>query len=153
MKTYKHLARDNRGFSLVELIVVMTIVALLTAVAAPQYIKHVEKSRVGVDESYIAMVARSLEVLIATDVRPEETPVTVTFNTAGKIQGCVATGVNPSAVKARVDALLLDIHPGENQRFLSRYYTGTGADSSPGVTLVLGANGLVTISGTKNLNT
>lgn len=41
---------NNEGFSLVELIVVVAIMAVLIGVLAPQYIKYVEKSRATVDE-------------------------------------------------------------------------------------------------------
>lgn len=41
---------NNKGFSLVELIVVVAIMAVLIGVLAPQYIKYVEKSRISVDE-------------------------------------------------------------------------------------------------------
>lgn len=41
---------NNKGFSLIELIVVVAIMAVLIGVLAPQYIKYVEKSRVSVDE-------------------------------------------------------------------------------------------------------
>lgn len=40
----------NKGFSLIELIVVVAIMAVLIGVLAPQYIKYVEKSRASVDE-------------------------------------------------------------------------------------------------------
>lgn len=40
---------NNKGFSLVELIIVIAIMAVLIAVLAPQYLKYVEKSRVSAD--------------------------------------------------------------------------------------------------------
>lgn len=36
---------NNKGFSLVELIIVIAIMAILVGVLAPQYLKYVEKSR------------------------------------------------------------------------------------------------------------
>ena len=39
----------NRGFSLVELIIIIAIIALLVATLAPQLIKYVEKTRVSSD--------------------------------------------------------------------------------------------------------
>lgn len=40
---------NNKGFSLVELIIVIAIMAVLIGVLAPQFIKYVEKSRVSSD--------------------------------------------------------------------------------------------------------
>ena len=37
---------NNKGFSLVELIIVVAIMAILIGVLAPQYIKYVEKSSI-----------------------------------------------------------------------------------------------------------
>ncbi len=42
--------KNNKGFSLVELIIVIAIMAVLIGVMAPQYIKYVEKSRISTDE-------------------------------------------------------------------------------------------------------
>ncbi len=40
---------NNKGFSLVELIIVIAIMVILVAVLAPQYLRYVEKSRVSTD--------------------------------------------------------------------------------------------------------
>ena len=43
-------ALNNKGFSLVELIIVIAIMAVLIGVLAPQYIKYLDKSKVSADK-------------------------------------------------------------------------------------------------------
>jgi len=43
---------NNKGFSLVELIIVVAIMAVLVGVLAPQYIKYLDKSKVGADKQW-----------------------------------------------------------------------------------------------------
>ena len=148
----KQLRRNNKGFTLVELIVVIAIIAILTAVAAPQYVKYVERSRIGVDEAYIGEVATTLAMVAATDIKINTCPVTVTFDTAGKIQECTASGPYRSETEDAVDAYMLEVYPESSQTFESNYYKGVGDDVSSGVKLVLDAEGVVTISGTKSLD-
>lgn len=57
---------NNKGFSLVELIIVIAIMAVLVGVLAPQYIKYVEKSRRSADGATVSEIASAMQV-IASD--------------------------------------------------------------------------------------
>jgi len=43
--------KTNKGFSLVELIIVVAILAIIVGTLAPQYIKYVERSKIAADEN------------------------------------------------------------------------------------------------------
>jgi type IV pilus assembly protein PilA len=57
--------KNNKGFSLVELIVVIAIMAVLVGVLAPQFIKYVEKSREATDIQNISSIGDSLQTYYA----------------------------------------------------------------------------------------
>ena len=54
------MKKNNKGFSLVELIIVIAIMAIIIGVLAPQYIKYVEKSRVSADKDLLDSVYNAL---------------------------------------------------------------------------------------------
>lgn len=56
---------DNKGFSLVELIIVIAIMAVLIGVLAPQYLKYVEKSRQSADLDSIDSMVNAVTIYSA----------------------------------------------------------------------------------------
>ena len=66
--------KNNKGFSLVELIIVIAIMAILVGVMAPQLIKYIEKTNVSADvqlcdsvQTAITLALTDPDVLSATD--------------------------------------------------------------------------------------
>lgn len=66
MKKYNN-SRRNGGFSLVELIIVIAIMAALVAVLAPQYIKYIEKSRISADQTAMDELYKAVQVALSDE--------------------------------------------------------------------------------------
>lgn len=58
---------NNKGFSLVELIVVIAIMAVLIAVLAPQYLRYVERSRLQSDNTAIGEIVNAAKIALTSD--------------------------------------------------------------------------------------
>ena len=61
------MKNNNKGFSLVELIVVIAIMAVLVGVLAPTLLRYVEKSRQQKDESAIGEVVNAINIALADE--------------------------------------------------------------------------------------
>ena len=65
---------NNKGFSLVELIIVVAIMAVLIGVLAPQYMRYVERTRLQKDNSAISEVANAMKIAAANEAILKEIP-------------------------------------------------------------------------------
>ena len=54
--------KNNKGFTLVELVIVIAILALLVGLLAPQYTKYVEKSRKAADADNLEEMVKAVQV-------------------------------------------------------------------------------------------
>lgn len=59
------LTNENKGFSLVELIVVIAIMAVMTSVLAPSLLGYVEQSRMQKDDSAMGEVTNAIKLALA----------------------------------------------------------------------------------------
>ena len=64
--------KNNKGFTLVELVIVIAILAILVGLLAPQYTKYVEKSRKSADVSNLENLVTAFKTAAAdgtTDIK------------------------------------------------------------------------------------
>lgn len=98
----------NKGFSLVELIIVVAIMAVLIGVLAPQYLRYVEKTRLQKDNTSMSELANVLKMSAAEEsvVTALSTAQTFSFDTNGKL---VTTGIDTNLM----NEIKLTINPDE----------------------------------------
>lgn len=66
---------NNKGFSLVELIIVIAIMAVLIGVLAPQFIKYVEKSKQSKDITNLDSCVEAVKIYYADKSWPDSVTV------------------------------------------------------------------------------
>ena len=101
---------NNKGFSLVELIIVVAIMAVLIGVLAPTYLKYVETSKRTSDCTSVGSVLDACEVL-AIDPTANWTGDTISYDANGVCSAGSAvdaiTGCNGSKLQANWGAFTI----------------------------------------------
>ena len=104
----------NKGFSLVELIIVIAIMAVIIAILTPQYLKYIETSKRGKDYEVAAVVQQALEVAM-TDTSISDRPISLPLGSLSDIDN----GSMPefaAAIKEYIGTTDLDKFMDENIR-------------------------------------
>ena len=109
----------NKGFSLVELIVVVAIMAVLVGILAPAYLSYVEKTRRGTDENTAEEVRHSIEIAAADICVYDELKAGATF---GYSQGTALAG--PYNGKTAFTEAMADVYSDKSFQIKSKKYNG-----------------------------
>lgn len=82
----KQKGMGNKGFSLVELIIVIAIMAILIGVMAPQLLKYVERSRQSKDTQAVDSVHTAI-VTAMLDPMVDDAPATANYTSLAALYG------------------------------------------------------------------
>lgn len=129
-KSLSPAKKNNKGFTLIELIIVIAIIAVLAAVVAPQYLKYVEKSKAATDKNTAATIEQTINVLCADGTITSGATVTWTV-TSG------LTSSDDSAVIAgKIQAITGTIGAAKSKTATTQVWTiSFGTDGTPSVTV------------------
>ena len=152
--------KNKKGFSLVELIIVIAIMAVLVGILAPQFTRYIERSRISADVQVVNSMASVMRTLVVDPFIIDAaafipiTAFTVTWNTATGVITGAATAPAAGPTLADASALIqaeIVAGIGANVTPRSRETTAVGA-----VTLTSTfANGrwAITVTAPANLET
>lgn len=154
LKLFNRKKKDNKGFTLVELVVVIAILAILVGLLAPQYTKYVEKARKSSDASNLENMVKAVEVAIAD---PDDTKrvttgtYTITIRTAAEASGTASDIKFGNDVlttgKPAFDAIKETLGDDwTSTKLKSVNWGGTGTSTAISAEIVVGADGSFTVS-------
>ena len=137
----------NKGFSLVELIVVVAIMAVLVGILAPAYLSYVEKTRRGADEDMAEEVRHSIEVATAEICVYDEVSggATFTFANGNGIATQITAGLSTAT---NLKNSMEDVYASKTFDIKSKFYktkTYTVTVASPATG---GTGAALTVTGT-----
>lgn len=142
---------DNKGFSLVELIIVIAIMAILIGVLAPQYLKFVERSRKSTDRQNVDSIIGALEIWAADPeanpaIATDTTGTVITLSTTSAMT--INTGTNQAAFEAALkDAGLVPATFSDNTVKLK---SSKWASTTITLTITVDANGNFAVNASDN---
>lgn len=101
LNTLRKKQKNNKGFSLVELIVVIAIMAVLVGILAPQFIKYVERSRQSSDMQSVSQLKDDVEAAVADDEGNTEVKIEIKGGDNGEATVTGVTGISSPTAKLK----------------------------------------------------
>lgn len=148
MRKFEEMKKDNKGFSLVELIIVVAIMAVLMMVVAPQFLRYVERTRLQTDNSAIGEIANAAKIAAANekvaqeiaDATGSKITLSIPVSSAGPVTATGATELIKEITATMGDALQMK----------SNTYKKAG--TAPTLEVEINSDSVVTVTG-KNIIT
>ncbi len=137
----KDMKKSNKGFTMVELIIVIAIIAILAAVIAPQYLRFVEDARESNDIQAAALIEEAIIIAIADDSSKFSGVTSVTWdsNGTGALSTNAGTG-NTAAIPAIQSIIGEDSIEAESANGKKIDFTWTVDIANGSVDLATGSN-------------
>ena len=99
-KFLRERKKDNKGFTLVELVIVVAILAILVGLLAPQYTKYVEKSRKSADAANLENLVTAFKT--AASDGNDQVPAATDYKFTIGADETTLTGAHADAVKGLI---------------------------------------------------
>ena len=141
-KTAPSRKRNNKGFSLIELIIVITIMAILTALLAPQLLRYVEQSRVAKDAVSLDEVYRAVQLAYTTEAVSTATTATTTVTYGTGTPGALTVSPANTTLEGELARTLGPI--AALPALVSGRYTAAAASANRIITITVATGGGVT---------
>lgn len=90
---FKKLWKSEKGFTLMELIIVIVILGILALIAVPRLLGFTDQAKIANDKEYAAIIARAAELHWAANTPDSTTEVTYDSDTSTANADLSATGV------------------------------------------------------------
>ncbi len=135
------MKKDNKGFSLVELIVVVLIMGILAVALTPQVIKWVDRSRNAADSNTRDAVLEAVNLTLAN-----ESAYNAIAGTSGKNYTIT---VNTTGITIKKDTTNVAAEVGSSDAFVKEFMSVSGAKDSNSFKMKNSAN-TVTIKAEKS---
>lgn len=159
LKLFNRKKKDNKGFTLVELVIVIAILAILVGLLAPQYTKYVERSRKAADASNMDEMVRAVQIWAAdADTADKDLPAgtyTITLSTDQEVTSNCEVTVKGTDGKqdTKTDVIAETIPDYKKMKLKSSKWANDSTDTNASkvvkavtATIVVDANGGTTVT-------